>query len=200
MKEFCKWLGVNEKIAKIVVWLFIGMVFLIVTNIMLESIGFPYYKLTVDNLSSLNYSKMLDYILSWILTLLSFYSIIFLVFRIKEFKSIFKYSILYLVINYFGRLLTNSGINQIIIFIYIIGFCYFYSKKNWKYIFYSVVSLLLNSFVQYICYLYKARFIDFNKLDYLNRFLTSFDYFIIIGIIILIKEIIVKNKENKIKE
>lgn len=51
MKEFCKWLGVSEKFAKVVVWLFIIMSMLIIFNSAFESIGLPYYKLTVENLS-----------------------------------------------------------------------------------------------------------------------------------------------------
>ncbi len=99
MKDFCKWLGVSEKFAKIVIWLFIIMTFLIITNIMLESIGFPYYKITIENLSKIDYPKILEYLISWILALLNFYTVIFLVFPIKDFKKIFKYSILYLVLN-----------------------------------------------------------------------------------------------------
>lgn len=55
MKEFCKWLGVSEKFAKVVVWIFIAMVLLIITNSMLESVGLPYYKLTIENLSKIDY-------------------------------------------------------------------------------------------------------------------------------------------------
>ena len=54
MKDFCKWLGVNEKIAKVVVWVFIFMISLIIINTALESIGLPFYKLTVANLSKVN--------------------------------------------------------------------------------------------------------------------------------------------------
>lgn len=39
MKEFCKWLGVSEKFAKLVICLFVVMAFIVMTNIMLESIG-----------------------------------------------------------------------------------------------------------------------------------------------------------------
>ena len=57
MKDFVKWLGVNEKIAKVVVWLLIIMVMLILTNTMLESLGFPYYKITYDSNSKKIYTK-----------------------------------------------------------------------------------------------------------------------------------------------
>ena len=46
MKDFVKWLGVNEKVAKAIVWLLIIMVTLIIFNMGLESLGFPYYKIT----------------------------------------------------------------------------------------------------------------------------------------------------------
>lgn len=44
MKDFCKWLGVNEKIAKIVVWLFIIFIGLIIFNAAFESLGFHIIK------------------------------------------------------------------------------------------------------------------------------------------------------------
>ena len=58
MKDFIKWLGVNEKIAKVAVWLLIIMVFLIMTNAMLESIGFPNYQLTYANIINININKI----------------------------------------------------------------------------------------------------------------------------------------------
>lgn len=57
MKDFCKWLGVNEKFAKVIVWIFIIMSMLIVFNSAFESMGMPYYKLTVENLSKIDYPK-----------------------------------------------------------------------------------------------------------------------------------------------
>ena len=115
IKDFCKWLGVSEKIAKLVIWLFIGMCFLIVTNIMLESVGLPYYKITVDNLAKINFGKVIDYVFACIISLLNFYSMIFLIFRIKEFKKIFPYSILYIILNIiFVNLFGNSSISSII--------------------------------------------------------------------------------------
>ena len=59
MKDFIKWLGVNEKIAKIAVWLLIIMVFLIVLNTALASLGFPNYQLTYDNLIKVNKNNLL---------------------------------------------------------------------------------------------------------------------------------------------
>lgn len=90
MKEFCKWLGVSEKFAKVVVWIFILMSMLIVFNVAFESIGLPYYKLTVENLSKINYPKVFESLLTWLLTLLNFYTMIFLIFPIKDFGKIFK--------------------------------------------------------------------------------------------------------------
>lgn len=77
-------------------------------------------------------------------------------------------------------------------------FGYLYSNKNKKYILYIIVGYIFSLIVQYVCYLYKVRFIDFTNIDRLNKFLTSLDYFIFMFIIILVKEVVIKNKsENK---
>ena len=197
MKEFLKWLGVNEKVAKVIVWMLIIMIFLIIMNTMLESIGLPYYKITIDNIKNINNNKGLSYLLSWIVALLNFYSIVFLVFRIKDFKKIFKYSILYLLLNISINKIFDYGISQIFIFIYILLFFYLFSHKNWKYVVYGIISLVINSIIQYVCYLYKIRFIEFSNINQTNRLFLSLDYFIIMGIIILVKEIILNKKEGK---
>lgn len=132
MKEFCKWLGVSEKFAKVVVWIFILMSMLIVFNVAFESIGLPYYKLTVENLSKINYPKVFESLLTWLLTLLNFYTMIFLIFPIKDFGKIFKYSILYLILNILVFNLFGNGILQIFIVLFIIIFSYLYSNKNKK--------------------------------------------------------------------
>lgn len=196
MKDFCKWLGVSDKIARLIIWLFIGMCFLIVTNVMLESVGLPYYKITVENLSKIDTNVFLEYLFNWTIILLNFYSMLFLVFRIKEFKKIFPYSILYLILNVFVYSIFGNVILQILIPIFISLLCYFYSNKNWKYVFYGFGSYVFGVIVQYICYLYKLRFIDYMKLNQLNQFLTSIDFFVIIFIIIIIKEIILKKREE----
>ena len=196
MKDFCKWLGVSEKFAKIVIWLFIIMTFLIITNIMLESMGLPYYKLTIENLSKIDYPKILEYLMSWILTLLNFYTMVFLVFPIKDFKKIFKYSILYLVLNILVFNLFGNGVLQIFIPIFIIIFSYLYSNKNKKYILYSIVGYVTSILVQFVCYLYKVRFIDFININGLNKLLTSLDYLIFMFIIILVKEVVIKDKKK----
>ena len=196
MKDFCKWLGVSDKIARLIIWLFIGMCFLIVTNVMLESVGLPYYKITVENLSKIDYSKLLDYIFSQIIVLFDFYSLIYLVFRIKEFKNIFPYSIIYLLLNILIFNLFGNISVQIFIPIFAMIFCYLYANKNWKYIIYGFGSYLIGIFIQYFCYLYKLRFINYETMNELNKLLTSIDFFIIMFIIILIKEIILRKKEE----
>lgn len=196
MKDFCKWLGVSEKFAKIVIWLFIIMTFLIITNIMLESMGLPYYKLTIENLSKIDYPKILEYLISWILALLNFYTMVFLIFPIKDFKKIFKYSILYLVLNILVFNLFGNGVLQIFIPIFIIIFSYLYSNKNKKYILYSIIGYVVPILVQFVCYLYKVRFIDFININGFNKLLTSLDYLIFMFIIILVKEVVIKDKKK----
>ena len=198
MKEFLKWLGVNEKVAKVVVWMLIIMIFLIVINTMLESIGLPYYKITVEHLKNINTNKLIEFVMASIVTLLGFYSIVFLVFRIKDFKKIFKYSLLYLILNIIINATFDYGISQIFIFTYMLIFFYLFSHKNWRYIIYGLLSIALNSIIQYICYLYKIRYIEFDNINQTNRLFLSLDFFIIMGIIILVKEIILNKKEEKI--
>lgn len=197
MKDFCKWLGVSDKTAKVIVWIFIIMSMLIIFNSAFESMGLPYYKLTIENLSKIDYPKIIENIFDWVITLLNFYSLVFLIFPIKDFKNIFKYSILYLILNVLIFNLTNEMILNIFIIVFFLIFSYFYSNKKVKYIGYAAISYIINAVVQYICYLYKVRFIDFAKINSLNEFLTSFDYFIFMFIIILVKEIFIKNKNKK---
>lgn len=195
MKDFCKWLGVNEKFAKVIVWIFIIMSMLIVFNSAFESMGMPYYKLTVENLSKIDYSKVFDYGISWIVALLNFYAMVFLIFPIKDFKKIFKYSILYLILNIIVLNLFGNGALQIFIALFIVIFSYLYSNKNKKYILYGILSCIISTIIQYVCYLYKARFIDFVNISGLNKLLVYSDYVLFMFIIILVKEIIIKNKK-----
>lgn len=197
MKDFCKWLGVNEKFAKVIVWIFIIMSMLIVFNSAFESMGMPYYKLTVENLSKIDYPKVFDYGISWIVALLNFYAMVFLIFPIKDFKKIFKYSILYLILNIIVLNLFGNGALQIFIALFIVIFSYLYSNKNKKYILYGILSCIILTIIQYVCYLYKARFIDFVNISGLNKLLVYSDYVLFMFIIILVKEIIIKNKKNK---
>ena len=199
MKDFLKWLGVNEKIAKIAVWLLIFMVSLIILNVFLESVGFPYYKITAENLSKINYGKVGELVLQFTLSVFNFYSTIFLVLRVREFKKTIKYALLYLILNVVIVNTFDYAVSQIYIFVFILAFLFFYSKKNWKYLVYGIGALAFNTAIQYVCYLYKCRFVDFNSIGLLNTLITSLDYFIIMMFVIIVKEIYL-NKKTKVKE
>lgn len=196
MKEFLKWLGVNEKVAKIAVWIFIFMVFLIVANAALDSLGLPYYKVTVENLSKIDIPVLLEYLLSWLIVLLNFLSFTLLIFDIKYIKQILLFGIIYILINVVSFYLFGYAIQQIIIILYLLAFSYFYSGKKLKYILYMVISIILNAIIQYVCYLYKVRFINFAVASWLNQFLTSLDYFLILLVIVVLKELYLKNKKE----
>lgn len=198
MKDFFEWLGVNEKVAKVVIWIFVIMVMIISTNMLFESIGLPYYKITYDNLVTGTYSKAGSVILNCIVGLLNFYSIIFLVFRVKEFKKIFKYSLLYLVLNVLVNTVFGYGVLQVFIIGYVVIFCYLYSNRNWKYALYGALSVLINIAIQTLWYWYKASNIDYVAIDGITRFALTIDYFIIMGIMIIVKEIYLKQRRNKL--
>lgn len=197
MKDFIKWLGVNEKVAKAVVWLLIIMVLLIVTNTMLESIGFPNYQITYDNLRAIKSNIVLEYLISWIIAILNFYTITFLVFGVKEYKKLFKHSLLYLLANIIMTSIFNYGIAQIFIIIYFLIFSYYYSNKKIKYVLCMIISLIINILIQGVAYYYKARLITYESLNRLTQSVLSMDYFIIMGMIILVKEIYLKKRGEK---
>lgn len=197
MKEFFKWLGVNEKIAKVLVWVLILMAFLIMTNAMLESIGAPYYKLTIENLSNIKYNELLNYLFAWIMTVLNFLTIVLLVFRVKDFTKLFKYSLVYLVLNIIFVAFFGYATSQAFIAIFILLFCFFYSGKNWKYIFYGLGSLILNTDVQYLSYIYKIQFIDYTICSSVQRLVLSLDFYLIMSLIILMKELFFKKRRDK---
>lgn len=197
MKDFLKWLGVNEKVAKVAIWLFIIMAFLIITNTLLDSIGLPYYKITVDNLVKINTNKVMDFFASMLISFLDFITMIFLVFRIKNIKKILPYSLLYLLINYLIDLSGNYILMQAFIIIYFLIFCYFYSGRKPKYILYGIISYVLSVFVQFVWFSYKASSIDINSIDETTKMILTFDYFIIMGMIILAKEIYLKKRRDK---
>lgn len=197
MKDFIKWLGVNEKIAKVAVWLLIIMVFLILTNTMLESLGFPNYQITYDNLVKIGSNKIQEILLSWVITIMNFYSTILLVFRVEKIKEISKYALLYLIILLIITPLTNYVVSQIFIFLYMLVFCYLYSSKNWRYILYGFCSIFLNTITQFICYYCKISIIDISAINQTTRIVLSLDYFIIMTIIILVKEIYLKKRGEK---
>lgn len=197
MKDFIKWLGVNEKVAKVAVWLLIIMIFLIVTNTMLGSLGFPNYQITYDNLVKIDIDRITSIFIEFIVALLNFYTIILLVFRIKEAKNIFKYGILYILLNIITYKIFGYAILQIFIIGYCVLFSYLYSNKNWKYIIYVILSIIFNVFVQSIWYSIKASFIDYTTLNSLAITILSIDYFIIMALIILVKEIYLKKRRDK---
>ena len=80
MKDFIKWLGVNEKIAKVAVWLLIIMVTLIIVNTALASLGFPNYQITYDNIKNISTNVIVDTISRILACFLNFYSILLIVY------------------------------------------------------------------------------------------------------------------------
>lgn len=198
MKDFIKWLGVNEKVAKVIVWLAIIMGFLILTNAMLDSLGFPNYQININNLKQVKYNALIELALGWAIVYFNFCATIFLVFRVKEFKKMFGYSILYLVLNVVITLIFNDAITQIFMLIFFVVFSYLYSGKKIKYIGYILVSLAINTVIQGILYTFKMKYINFSELGYATKALLSIDYFIIMAIIVFIKEIYLKKRgENE---
>ncbi len=197
MKDFIKWLGVNEKIAKVVVWLLIIMVMLIIFNTAMESMGFPHYAVTYENLKEINVIKAIDYITNWIVIILNFYAVMLIVFRVKDAKKLFKFSIVYLLLNILVVGIFDKGIAQLFVIIFFIVFGYIYSKRKIRSIIYIFLSIGLNVVIEGITYMYKVRFIDFTQINETTRNLLSIDYFIIMGIIILVKEVYLKKRGVK---
>lgn len=197
MKEFFKWLGVNDKIAKVAVWMLIIMGSLVILNLFLESIGFPYYKITVENLSKINYGEVVEFLIGCLVNILNFYAIILLVVRTKNFKKTIKYALLYLIVIIVATNIFDYAIAQIFIFIYVLTYLFIYGKKNWKYLLYGAGSIALNILIQYVFYLYKGRFVEFNSIGMFNTLITSLDYFIIMTFIIIVKEIYLSKKLKK---
>lgn len=194
MKDFIKWLGVNEKVAKVVVWMMIIMVCLIIINTALTSLGFPHYAITYDNFKNMDLGKLANRIIRCIVCILNFYSILLLIFRIKDIKRLFKWGILYMILNWIIFLTSNYVLLQIFIFLFFILFPFFYSGKKIRYIFFGLVSLIINTVIQGICYYYKASLIDLTSISAFTQSLLSMDYFIIMAIIILVKEIYLKKR------
>ena len=198
MKDFIKWLGVNDKIAKVVVWLMIIMIMLITINAALNSLGFSHYQITYQNLKQIDSSIALDVFSSLLLCLLNFYCIVLLVFRLKEAKRIFKYAIIYTILNWLITAQISYIATQIFIVVFTLLFCYFYSNKNKKYILYGIIAFVVDTAVQGVAYLYKINYIDFDKIGSVTVSLLSIDYLIIMGIIILVKEIYLKKRSEKV--
>jgi len=198
MKDFVKWLGVNDKVAKVVVWLFIIIIMLVLINLALDSIGLPHYQITYQNLKQVNSTKAIRIISSTLVCILNFYCMILLVFRLKEAKPIFKYAVLYTALNWLITELFNYAIVQAFIIIFVLVFCYFYSKKKIKYILYGILSICINMAIQGIAYMYKIHYVDFASMNAITVALLSIDYFIIMGVIILVKEIYLKKRSEKV--
>lgn len=197
MKEFLKWLGVDNKIAKLAAWILIIMITLIIVNVFLESMGFPYYKITVENLSKNDYGEVVDLFLQFVLSAFNFYAIILLVVRVKDIKKTIKYALLYLILNTIVVNVFDYAIAQIFIFVYIIFYLFLYGNKNKKYLLYGIGSIIFNILIQYVLYLYKGRFLDFTSIGTVNTLITSLDYFIIMTFIIIVKEIYLSKKLKK---
>jgi len=197
MKEFLKWLGVNEKVAKVGMWMFIFMAFLIIFNTFLESIGLPFYRITYENLSKIEISYVKDCLVSWVTAVLNFYTFMLIIFRTKEAKAMIKYSVIYLALNIIIASFCSDLIVQAFIMLYVIGTAYIHSGRKPKYILYAIISILINAAVQYVSYAFKIRFIDYTTLNNTEMALVNIDYFIIMAIIIWIKELYLKNKNEK---
>lgn len=194
MKDFIKWLGVNEKVAKVAVWMLIIMVFLIVINTALNSLGFPHYAITYDNLKEINLGKSINIISDCLVCFLNFYATVLLIFNLKESGRLLKWAILYIVIDWTIFEFLGYGASQIFIFAFFILFPYLYSKRNLKYMLYGFGALMINTIIQGITYYFKASIIDISQVSQLTSTLLSLDYFIIIGIIIVVKEIYLKKR------
>ena len=197
MRDFIKWLGVDEKIAKVAVWALIIMVLLIIFNTFLDSIGVPYYKLSAENLSKINTNMIIEYVCAYIMSFLNFMSVVLLVFRVKETKKILKYAILYLAINAIIAETFNYTIAEVLITLIMIIFCYLYSGRKLKYVLYAIVSILINFIIQYITYIYKIQFIDYASLNAMQKLIVSIDYYILLTLIIAVKEIYLKRRGEK---
>lgn len=197
MKDFIKWLGNNEKVGKVIVWLLIIIIALIILNTTLMSLGLPHYQITEKNIVNINVSNILNMLTSGIISILNFYAIIFLIFSVNKHKKLIKFAILYVVLAFIVYKFTGYVGTQIYYIVYILGFCYKFSNKNKRYILYGIFSYIINALVQLLCYEYKFQFIDMTKISHATRLILSLDYFIIMGIIILVKEIYIRKRGGK---
>ena len=197
MKDFIKWLGNNEKVGKVIVWLLIIIIALIILNTTLMSLGLPHYQITEQHVISFQITKLIDDMISWLICALNFCSIIYLIFPVKMHKKIRKYLFIYLVFTILFNQLFGYMFTQVYIILYIIIFSYIFSKRNTKYIFYSLVSLFINALIEFICYSIKLKYINVTEISHLTNIVLGFDYFIIMGLIILVKEIYIKKRGEK---
>ena len=197
MKDFLKWLGINERIAKIVIWIFLFMISIITLNAFLNSFGIHNFEFTYDNVSNINIHIVIEYLISWIMCVISFYSLVLPIFRAKEFKNTLNYAMIFLLGNIVINSLFGYVISQIFIVLYFIIFCYLFSGKSKKYILYAIISMIINLIVQYVCYLIKIIPRDFYELNQFTKIMSGLDYFVIIVVIIIIKEIILSKRGEK---
>lgn len=194
MKDFINWLRNNEKIGKVIVWLFIITIGLIILNMTLESLGLPHYKITSSNVITADTNTLVEDLLDYIICILNFYTIVLLVFRVSKATDIFKYALIYSI----SADIINNSINyvaaQLFMFAYVVLFCFMYSKRNWKYILYGLISLIANCIVQFVCYQYKVSLLNYDDLKSLLKLVLGLDYFIIMAMIILVKELYLKKR------
>ena len=138
-----------------------------------------------------------NYICALIVSLLNFYSIVFLVIRIKEFKKILPYSVIYIVILAIINNKIPAGVEQLLVPCLNCCLLYFIANKNKRYILYGVLSMVINIVVQYLCYyLFKVKYLNAISIKGLNYLLSSIDYFIVMFFIILVKEVYLKYKKE----
>ena len=104
-------------------------------------------------------------------------------------------ALMMMIISKYGTYLLE----QIYIPIFLFIFCYILSNKNKKYILYSLLSLLINTIVQYVCYfIFKGKYTNWNIIGGFDYILASLDYFIVMFLIILSKEIYLKYKKKEV--
>lgn len=194
MKDFINWLRNNDKIGKVVIWLFIITIGLIIVNTALTSLGLPHYQLNTTKVFDINSNKILDYTFTSIMCILNFYSITLLVFRISESKKLFKHAVVYLIINWIISEILPFILVQVFIIVYIVIFCYYYSNKKIKYMGYSFAAYIIVTLIQGVWYFINGQFIDYEALNKLTKCLLSLDYFITVSLMILVKEFYLKKR------
>lgn len=197
MKEFLKWLGGNENIEKVVVWILIITIGLIILNTTLMSLGLPHYQIVSENLVEISKSHITDMLMRIIVCFVNFYTIVLVIFNVKQTREILKYAITYVILNEFIYEMFGYVPTQIFILVYILAFFYYYSNRKNKYIIYAVISFFINTIIQGITYAYKASIINYENLSYITQTLLFSDYFIIMGIIIMVKEMYLKKRGVK---
>lgn len=197
MKDFIKWLGVNEKVAKLAVWLLIFMITLIIINSCLESIGMPYYKVTIENLSKIKINSLINYLCVIAVSVLNYVLTTFIVIRTKEIKKLLPYVLVYTIIPIIVTKYLGYGVTQVFIFVYTMYTIIKFSEKPIKGIYKGLITIVINTIVQYICYYtFKLKYIEVTKLEGLNYLLTSLDSFLILLIIIIVKELYLYKRER----